>query len=322
MLELALFGAGSMGANHARLAMGLRDATLTLVVDPDERRGVEVASATGAEYCPRVEDALGRFDGAIVASPTPTHHGLAISLLEAGHHVLVEKPIASTVIEAAEMISAAEHADRILMVGHVERFNPAVLGLEGIVTEPIHVATQRISPFTPRIADGVTLDLMIHDLDLISSIANSPVQAVASITQDVLAHDDLTVATLRFQNGMTASATASRLGQDKIREVAITQPDSYVRLDLIRQSLTIHRVGSIGAMQEGGGYAQSGIVEVPFLRHRGEPLLLQLGHFVDCILKSEIPRVTGTDGLRAIEMVERVKAAAIAPSSQSSGVHS
>ncbi|MGH8912848.1 MAG: Gfo/Idh/MocA family oxidoreductase [Acidimicrobiia bacterium] len=310
MLELALIGAGSMGANHARVAMGLRDARLSIVVDPDESRGGAVAASAGAIYHRRLESALPHIDAAIVAAPTHHHHRLAMQLLEAGIHVLVEKPISATREEATEMIDRASAAEKVLMVGHIERFNPVVLELGRLLTDPIHVTAQRISPYTPRIADGVTLDLMIHDLDLIASIARSPIRRLASFSQDVFGSDDLTLAVMEFESGMTASVTASRLGQDKVREMTITQREDYLRLDLIRQSVTVHRLGRIDENAGETGYSQSGIVELPFLRHRGEPLLLELGHFIDCILAGSAPRVTGEDGRRAIELVEMVKKAA------------
>ena len=310
MLELAVVGAGSMGANHARVAMGLRDAHLLAVVDPDENRGAPVAVNAGAVYHPNLASVIPSIDAAIVAAPTHLHYPLTMQLLEAGIHVLVEKPISTTTEEARQMIEQATAVGKVLMVGHVERFNPVVLELERLITDPIHVAAQRISPYTPRILDGVTLDLMIHDLDLIASIAGSAVRRLASLSQDVFGPDDLAVAVLEFENGMTASVTASRLGQDKVREITITQRDEYLRLDLIRQSVSVHRMGRIEQTAGETGYSQSGMVEIPFLSHRGEPLLLELGHFIDCINDGRAPRVTGADGLRAIELVEMVKTAA------------
>lgn len=310
MLELAIVGAGSMGANHARVAMGLRDAHLLAVVDPDEKRGRRVAEGTGAEYHRDLSAVVSRIDAAIVSAPTHLHRRLAVELLEAGIHVLVEKPIAENVTEAREIIAAAESVRKTLMVGHIERFNPVVLEMDRLVADPIHVAAQRISPYTPRIAEGVTLDLMIHDLDLISSFAQSPVCRISALSRDVLGNDDLAVALLEFDSGLTASVTASRLGQDKVREITITQRDEYLRLDLIRQSVTVHRMGRIDQVPGENSFMQSGLVEIPFLKHRGEPLLLELGHFVDCIREGAEPRVTGIDGMRAIEMAELVRSAA------------
>ncbi len=310
MLELALIGAGSMGANHGRVAMGLRDARVSVVVDPDEVRGSAVAEAVGARYLRDLDFALSQIDAAIVAAPTHLHYPLTMKLLGAGIHVLVEKPISTTADQARGMIDRATEADRILMVGHIERFNPVVLELERLITDPIHVSAERISPYTPRIPDGVILDLMIHDLDLVATIAQSPVRRLASFSRDVHGPDDLASVLMQFESGMTAALTASRIGQDKVREMTITQRDDFLRLDLIRQAITVHRLGRIDDSPGEAGYRQSGMIEMPFLRHRGEPLLLELGHFIDCIQDGTSPRVTGEDGLRAIEMVEMVKTAA------------
>ncbi|MGA7269493.1 MAG: Gfo/Idh/MocA family oxidoreductase [Acidimicrobiia bacterium] len=318
MLELALIGAGSMGANHGRVAMGLRDAVVTWIIDPDETRGKRLAEAVGARFGRYPEMAAG-VDAAIIAAPTHTHRQLATDFLEAGCHVLVEKPIAPNIEEAEQMIAAAERCQRLMMVGHIERFNPAVLELHRLIDQPVHVTAERVSPYTARIEEGVTSDLMIHDLDLISFIAGNPIRDVSAIRQDVHGEDDLAMALMTFESGMTASALASRIGQDKVRRITITQADEVVRLDLIRQAITIHRVGQIEPTEDGGGYRQSGLVEVPFLRHRGEPLLLELGHFIDSIIQGRQPRVTGQDGLRAIRLVEMVKRAANSPAHWASG---
>jgi predicted dehydrogenase len=309
VLEIGIIGAGVMGANHARLAMGLRDARLTVVVDPDESKGQVVAEQVGARHVRRYSEAIDEFDAAIVAVPTPLHEAIVCDLLKSGIHVLVEKPIAASAEEGRRMVEVAAEANRVLMVGHTERFNPAILELDNLVTDPVHVEAQRVSPFTDRIADGVTLDLMIHDLDLLASIDKTDVRKVAAITQNIHGKDDLTVALLGFESGLTASVTASRLGQDKVRQVTITQREDVIRVDLIRQSVTVHRVGRIEP-GVGPGFRQSGIVEVPFLSHRGEPLLLELGHFVDCVLKGTDPLVSGEDGIRAVELVDAVQTAA------------
>jgi predicted dehydrogenase len=290
--------------------MALRDARLSVVVDPNEDRGRDLATRTAARYSNDLQKVMGMVDAAIVAVPTAQHFDIVTELLESGIHVLVEKPIASTPEQGRKMVDMADSAGRILMVGHVERFNPAVLQLDEFVKEPIHIAAQRISPFARGIEEGVTLDLMIHDLDLIGSLVRAPVQRVQAFSRDVIGRDDLTVALIEFIGGATATLTASRLGQEKIRELTITQRNDYIKVDLIRQAITIHRVGRIEVADAGASYRQSGIVEVPFLRNRGEPLLLELEHFVSCVLTGQPPRVSGADGVAALELVAQVKQAA------------
>ena len=159
------------------------------------------------------------------------------------------------------------------MVGHTERFNPAVTELQEITTDPVHIEARRISPYTPRIDDGVVLDLMIHDLDIAQALARSPVTGVEAIaTRKRSSSEDLAVAMLQFESGATAVLTASRLGQQKIRELAITQSDSYLTADLIRQDVTIHRISKVSYSDGGQArYSQAGVVEIPFLSRRGEP---------------------------------------------------
>ena len=305
MLELALIGAGTMGTNHARVMMSLRDARLAVVIDPDEATGRRVAEQAGARWAQDHRQVAGMVDAAVVAVPTNHHRRVVEDCLDAGIHVLVEKPIASTIADAEAMVAASEASGLVFAVGHVERFNPAILELDALVAEPLHVAVQRISPYTPRIPDGVTADLMIHDLDLVASLANSEPISVQAISQDVYGSDDICTAAIHFQNGLVASLTASRVGQDKVRRMSITQRNEYIRADLIQQSITLHRVGRIEDSGL-GGFRQSGIVEVPFLSHRGEPLLLQVGHFVDCILNGQLPRIPGRDGVRALRLVDAV----------------
>ncbi len=315
-LRLAIVGAGIMGANHARLAQSLRDVAVTHVVDPDLARASRLATSVGAEATADVGEVLDRIDAAVLAVPSDLHHPVGLELVKAGLHVLVEKPIAPTVVEAEELAAAAEAGGTTLMVGHVERFNPAVLELDNLVGDDVlHVAAARISPFSTRIRESVIADLMIHDLDVIRAIAGCGVVDVACMGMAVRSDTtDLANVLLRFENGMTASLTASRIGQQKIRELRITQPDRFVTVDLVRQDVTINRVEhSEFLSSQGARYRQSGVVEIPFLEHRGEPLLLELQEFVRAVTTGTQPRVTAADGVEAVRLVERIEAAATGP---------
>ncbi len=312
MLRLAIVGAGIMGANHGRVAMGLRDAEVSVIVDPDPIRGAALAEATGANYEPTLDGAAGRYDAAVLALPTALHAEVGIRLLEAGVPTLVEKPLAATVEKARALVDAAQAGDTMLMVGHVERFNPAVLELDNIVEDVIHIDARRISPYSNRIREGVILDLMIHDLDIVSSLVQSPVcsvQAVARATRSET--EDLASALLLFANGATATITASRIGQNKIRELTVTSAESSVSVDLVRQNVAVNTMRHDEfVLASGASYRQSGMIQIPFLEHHGEPLYLELKHFVECVLKGEEPRVTGRQGLLAIELALRIRSAA------------
>lgn len=297
-----------MGANHARVAMGLRDATVSAVVDPDVERAKALAHAVGSRSASTVEEVLEDIDAAVVAVPSHLHRPVALQLIEAGKHVLVEKPIAPSVEDGLAIVEAAEQRPVVLMIGHIERFNPAVLGLEHLLSEVVHLDVARISPYSGRIADDVVIDLMIHDLDIALGMLRCPVMDVAVVRRRLRSDsDDLVCALVTFENGVTANFTASRVGQHKIREWQITQAESFVTLDLVRQDVTVMRVDHSEFLSDDGPrYRQSGVVEIPFLERRGEPLYLELSEFVDCVTTGGRPRVDGRAGVAALELALRI----------------
>lgn len=312
MLDIAVVGAGIMGANHARIASKMRDINLTHVVDTDTERGRRLARATGAMFADNVTEVLDRVQAAVVSTPSETHAAVAQPLLRAGIGVLVEKPIAPTESEAAIMIDLAASTGAVLMVGHVERYNPAILELDRICQAIIHIDAARLSAYSGRIRDDVVMDLMIHDLDLVQSLVGHPVVDVSAVVRTVRSStSDLACALLNFANGATANLTASRVGQAKVRELNITQADSVVKVDLVRMDVSITRVEhSEFLSQSGSRYRQSGVVEIPYLEHQGEPLELELRDFARAVTGGGLPRVTGEDGLEALQLVRRVLAAA------------
>ncbi|SVD98672.1 uncharacterized protein METZ01_LOCUS451526, partial [marine metagenome] len=207
-------GAGIMGSNHVRIGRNLRDASLVAVVDPDLDRARAAVGTSGAEVFQRVDQVVGRIDAAVVAVPTPHHVEIALELIEGGVHLLVEKPLAATAAAGRELVDAAESAGLVLAVGHVERFNPAVADLPSWVEEPIHVETVRTSPYTARISDGVVFDLLIHDIDIVCSLAGpeAVVEHIDGVSQTVRSpSEDLVSVNLRFSTGLTANLMASRL---------------------------------------------------------------------------------------------------------------
>jgi predicted dehydrogenase len=312
VLKFAVVGAGVMGTNHARVLRSVPGAVVTHVVDPDSSRAGRAAAACGATATGDLADVLGKVDCAIVASPSSFHEEHGLRLLESGTHLLIEKPIATTAEEAARLIDAAAAKDLILQVGHVERFNPAVLELDRLGSDVVHIEASRIGPYSNRVEVGVVLDLMIHDLDIVLSLAGGDVADVfATATRTRSATEDIASALLRFDNGVTASLTASRIGQNKIRTLTVTREKDFVNVDLLRQDVTIHRVDhSEYLSDEGTRYRQTGVVELPFLENRGEPLYLELSHFAESVREGRQPRVTGRDGLRALELAMRVRSAA------------
>ncbi len=312
-LRIAVVGAGIMGSNHVRVARLHHDARLAAVVDADADRARAAVGDSGADAFSSVSELAGRVDAVVLAAPTPSHLTVGTEVLEMGLHLLVEKPIASTAEQARQLVGVAERVGKTLMVGHIERFNPAVAQLKDYVTAPVHIEASRINPYTPRIGDGVVLDLMIHDLDIVLSLLPDDVAAtsVAGIAQTIKgATEDLAVVSVQFSNGVTAVFNTSRLGQTKIRSIEVTQDDAMVTADLLRQGIEIHRMSHheyVG--EEGARYRQSSVVEIPFIDGRGEPLFHEQRDFIDSIRNGSSPRVTGADGLRALELAERALAA-------------
>lgn len=315
MTRVAVIGVGIMGTNHARVLSAMPECELVCVVDRDQERGTAAAKQTGASYCRDVADVIGLVDVAVLATPSDTHAQLGVQLLESGVDLLIEKPIASSREEAARLEEAARASGQIVMVGHIERFNPAFLELGRLVSEPVHLEFTRIGPFTPRVETDVVLDLMIHDLDLALALASSPIESVVANGQSIASDSlDLACALLTFSSGATATLTASRVAQMKVRQIQITQRENFVTVDLVRQDVTVHRLHHSEFLSDGGQmYRQSGLVEIPYLEHRGEPLALELRHFLQCVRERREPCVGSREGSVALDLAVTVRDLALQP---------
>ena len=313
MIRIAVVGTGIMGANHARVLSGLHEFELVAVVDPDAPRGEAVAAQAGVEYAPTVEELPDDVAAVVLAAPTSLHEAMGVALLDRGIDLLVEKPAASTVEGAQRLSDAAHSTGRILMVGHIERFNPAYLGLARFLDDPIHLEFTRVGPFSPRVGTDVVLDLMIHDIDLALAIAGSDVVSMSATGRVIMGESlDLATALLVFANGITATLTASRVAQTKVRKIDITQRSSFVSADLVRQDVTIHRLHHNEFLSDGiPSYQQSGIVEIPYLEQRGEPLALELRHFSTCVTTRDAPVVGGNEAREALRLALSIRDAAL-----------
>jgi predicted dehydrogenase len=316
-LRIGVIGCGLMGSNHARVVQQLARGHLAAVVDADLARAEVIASPAGAIASAHVDDVLAHIDLAVIAVPTVAHLSTAMACIDAGVNVLIEKPIAGTAEDAVKIISAARDAGVMLAVGHIERFNAAIAELPRLLEGPLHFTATRINPYSPRISDGVVHDLMIHDLDIVAWLAGPQrkvidVFGVSRATRSD--REDLAVATLRFDDGLTAMFETSRLAQQKVRTLEVVQDDSVVVADLLRQDVTIHRMSRTEySTNDGVRYRQSSVIEVPFLDQRGEPLMRELEDVVAAVLDSRSPRVTGEDGLHALQLADRVSAAVASP---------
>ncbi|MDE1924012.1 MAG: Gfo/Idh/MocA family oxidoreductase, partial [Gammaproteobacteria bacterium] len=238
-MRTAVIGAGYLGRFHAQKYARLPNSTLIGVADPNEAARNAVAAESGVAAYADYRDLLGRVDAVSVVTPTPTHQEIAAAFLDAGAHVLVEKPMTVTVAEGESLIAAAKRAGRILQVGHLERFNAAMRALAPILAVPRFIESARLAPFKNRGTDvDVVLDLMIHDIDLILSIVRSPVVSVDAIGTSVFSGEvDIANARLRFANGCVANATASRVSLKTERKLRLFQDESYVSIDLQQKVL-------------------------------------------------------------------------------------
>ncbi len=308
MTRVAVIGAGVMGTNHARVLRTIAGVELVAVVEPDPQRAAAVARSVAADAV-SIHELAGRVDAAVLATPSETHAELGCQLLESGIDVLVEKPIATTVAQAQQLIKTAAAHDRVLMVGHIERFNAAVVGLCKLVEEPVHLEFTRVGAFSPRISSDVVLDLMIHDLDLALLLSGAGsftgVHAVGRRVHS--AEIDIASCLLSGDNGVTATLTASRAGQNKIRSIEVTQRETFLSADLLRQDLNVHRVAHNEFVTAGGTrYSQSGVVEIPYLDRLGEPLKVELEAFLAAVEQRTEPPVTGQQGQAALELALQV----------------
>jgi len=283
--RLALIGAGQFGRNHARVIHESPRARLAYVVDIDPARAAEVAALYGAQPLSDARAVIGQVDAAIIAVPTAAHAEVACPLLEAGIDVLVEKPIAPDLATASRIIEAAERHGRILQVGHLERFNPAVTELERRASLPLFFEIHRLNLFSPRSLDvDVVLDLMIHDVDIVLSLAGAePAEIRAAGVQILSEKVDIANVRLQFPNGCIANLTASRISTERVRKLRLFQPRQYLSLDYTRQDLAIFSVGAGRQI----GFEQASVT-------RAEPLQLQLEAFLSSSETRKFPKCSGS----------------------------
>jgi predicted dehydrogenase len=310
-VRVAVVGAGSMGGNHARVLAGMPTADLALMVDRNEDRARRVADEFGCGWATDVSALEGAADAAVVATPTKGHRDVSLEILGLGLHVLVEKPLAATILEAREIAEAAERAGKALAVGHVERFNPACLDLPRFVGDPVFIQARRMSPFTDRVGEGVVRDMMIHDIDIVLWLARSaPVRITADLAGPRPQTEDLATATVVFESGMVAQLTAARIAQDKVRRIDVIQADSVVNVDLMRQDITIRRQSTAEYPSTGARrLKEASVREIPYLDHRGEPLFLELSDFISAVSEGRSPSVDGHAGIAAMDLCDRILAA-------------
>jgi predicted dehydrogenase len=308
-IRCAVFGAGHFGRYHAQKYAATAGADLVAVVDADPARAAALAAETGTRAETSIEAMIGRIDAASVAVPTHAHYAVAARLLDAGIHVLVEKPIAATLEQADALIAIAERRGVVLQVGHLQRFLLQRMEIQARVVRPLFIEALRIAPFKPRGTDvGVVLDLMIHDIDLILALVGAPVTEIDAVGAPVVtASEDLVNARLKFATGCVASVTASRIGFKTERRLRIFQRDSYLSVDLAARRLTEFARG--GGPPASSDIAGAELPEIGRAEHSypdGDDLAAEIADFVRCVRDGAPPLVSGHDGRRALETALRV----------------
>jgi predicted dehydrogenase len=301
-IRVAVVGTGEFGRNHARVYRELSGAELVGLYDKDPVRAAQVATEFQTRALDSVEELRGRADAVSVAVPTVEHAVVGCTLMEMGLDVLVEKPMAKNLSEADELLHVAKKFGRILQVGHVERFNPAVLAVEPILNHPLFFEVHRLGVFTARSLDvDVIYDVMIHDLDILLTLVKEPVTEVKAVGIPVLTDKvDIAHARLEFAGGAVANVTASRVSTERVRKMRFFQQHEYISLDYARRDAL--RV----AVKKPGPQPEFAFEKLP--AQAVEPLHAELEAFVEAVQTRREPRTSGGSGRAALELAERVMA--------------
>jgi predicted dehydrogenase len=302
-VRIAVIGVGSLGQHHARILAGLPQARLLAVVDRVRARAEEIAVRHGVPALTDLRDLPANIEAVTIAVPTVAHAELTRACLERGAAVLVEKPMAASLEQAEEMVQAARTAGRPLLVGHTERFNPALRAVRPRLRNPRFIEAHRLGVFSARSTDvDVVLDLMIHDLDVILSLVDAPLAAVDSVGVNALTDKiDIANARIRFANGCVANLTASRISVDRVRKLRIFEPDSYVSLDYATQEAVAYTLRRRPA-------GRPEIIQEVIPVQQEEPLLVELRSFLDTVGGGVQSGVPAEEGLRALRAAFQVVA--------------
>lgn len=291
-LRVGVAGTGYLGQHHVRIYSSLEGCELAGVYEVNEARAAEVAGLYGCPIFSTIEELGKQCDAVSVVVPTDRHCEVAVPLLEAGCHLLIEKPLCSNLKEAEAILSAAQKYGRIVQVGHIEHFNPVMAFLEEAVDSPRYIMADRLAPFQPRGTEvGVVLDLMIHDIGIVLQLVKSPVERIESVGVNVLSStEDIANARILFANGCVANLNASRVSLKKLREVRVFQSSAYLSLDFMNQSGHLIRKNGAGLEKE----------DIPI--ERDEPLKLELAAFLESIRQATDPKVGPVLGRSALEV--------------------
>ena len=312
-IRMGVIGVGNMGQHHTRILSLFKDVQLVGISDINIERGLNIASKYRVRFFESYQDLLPHVDAVCIAVPTRLHHQVGLDCLQAGVHILIEKPIAASITEAESLVNAAAEANCILQVGHIERFNPAFQELDKVLKteELLSVEARRMSPYSQRANDvSVVFDLMIHDIDLLLELTAVPVVKLTASGSSAgnSSHLDYVTATLGFANGVVATLTSSKVTHRKIRCLAAHCRDSLIETDFLNNEILIHRQTIANYTTDHGQvlYRQDGLIEKVHTSNI-EPLHAELEHFVSCVRGGEKPSVGGEQALKALRLASLIE---------------
>jgi predicted dehydrogenase len=307
-VRIGVIGAGALGFHHTRILRDVPGAELVGFFESNAERAAQVTSELGVKAFSTLDALLDSVQAVSVVVPTPAHFGVASPALERGLHVLIEKPIATTIDEADALLAIARRTGAVLQIGHVERFNRAVRAALPYVEKARFIESNRLAPFNPRGSDvAVVLDLMIHDIDLVRTFVGGGVSSVSAVGVPVLTpFVDIANARITFEQGAVANITASRVSRDRMRKLRIFQQSGYLSLDLGAGTAEFYRIrtdvdfAALVRDAQGAQALESFVERVPIEAPEGEPLRLELEAFVQAVMGSGPIAVTGEDGREAL----------------------
>lgn len=294
-IRSAVIGTGYLGTFHTQKYASLPSTQLVAVVDQSIGTARQIGEPLGIRCESDYRRLLGEVDAVSIVVPTQAHYQIARDFLLSGTHVLLEKPMTSTTEQAEELIQIAAQESRVLQIGHLERFNPAILAMENLIQEPKFIESHRLAPFQQRGTDvNVILDLMIHDIDLILSMVGSDIASIDAAGMDVLSNEtDIANARIRFTNGCVANVTASRVSDRTERKLRVFQRDRYLSADLGNRNLKVYQFDHNSTKPTIHNTIQD--------FEKSDALLHEIDHFLQCIDSGQPPKVSGVDGLRALQ---------------------
>jgi predicted dehydrogenase len=309
-LRCGVAGVGSLGQHHARIYASMPGAALAGVYDTSDARATEISAKLGCRKFASLDELGAACDAVSVVVPTDLHEKVALPLLARGCHLLIEKPLCASLDEAERVLAAAQAGKCLVQVGHVEHFNPVMAFLEKEADRPQYITAERLGTYQVRGTEvGVVLDLMIHDIGIVLALVRSPIAKIDSVGISVLSKtEDIANARIQFENGCVANLSASRMSLKKAREIRIFQDNAYLSLDFMNQSGHLVRKSDIIAfgikmkigLVKAGDVSSIPVHQIPI--EKGEPLALELAHFVESVARRRQPKVGAALGKSALEV--------------------